>query len=671
MSIKVFPLAILASLLCFSCSETNEDYNSNLNNTPSTKTLNTYNVDIEARTDSSNNSAAAPTRADMPFKMSEENIGGKTVLYPKINITQPIISSVVVLYNKSNNTKEVVEANWRVEKDGTTVKLLLNNLSTHNNLEVGEWYLMSFIGGGEKSGDNLNVNTNTTINVIEKNQEFTTSCPFATNWRRIVKSGNKLKLNDETTKMVFKPQGVFLVLSLENRMGLDTRINRELTLESNAFCSSGTYKFNIAGNTVADNSDLASSYWEPNSANAISGESDVYKKYNAQHYTTTIKLNYESNKDDGSLRRGKTDIANYMYFNSYNKSGAAAQNTKTNRGFLLCLMPVNYKKTSNYVGIVNETLLFGKVEVTNSNRVNYTNDATIYGTSGKSDPTTWRPYMGSRYLLGSFSNELAKGSCYDMTLRIIRPMLPIERLWAYRQGDAMQKRTRNNSKGIAEGTTNDGYYPTLTSKLYRLPKYSEFIPIFNNPKLQLEKNEKIGNVSSFDAGAGYGPCFTVGSHRDFVDLNGVQRKFDNWFCSVKGSNVLYGIMYMKPVDNRDPKPTNNYKVAVRMTLPSPRATSGKIKVEEYYLGPNYNLSFNVAGYYMCHEDFWKRIDRKEIIERTFWLDTYWVKDDGQLNSYEFMPFAAELSLNGVAQSNKMNKGGTHYFIPWLKAPAWQ
>lgn len=125
------------------------------------------------------------------------------------------------------------------------------------------------------------------------------------------------------------------------------------------------------------------------------------------------------------------------------------------------------------------------------------------------------------------------------------------------------------------------------------------------------------------------------------------------------------------VGNRDPKPTNNYKVAVRMTLPGPRATLGKIKVEEYYLGPNYNLSFNVAGYYMCHEDFWKRIDRKEIIERTFWLDTYWVKNDGQLNSYEFMPFAAELSLSGVAQSNKMNKGGSHYFIPWLKAPAWQ
>ena len=75
------------------------------------------------------------------------------------------------------------------------------------------------------------------------------------------------------------------------------------------------------------------------------------------------------------------------------------------------------------------------------------------------------------------------------------------------------------------------------------------------------------------------------------------------------------------VGNRDPKPTNNYKVAVRMTLPSPRATSGKIKVEEYYLGPNYNLSFNVAGYYMCHEDFLEA-NRQERNYRTHILVGY-------------------------------------------------
>ena len=94
-------------------------------------------------------------------------------------------------------------------------------------------------------------------------------------------------------------------------------------------------------------------------------------------------------------------------------------------------------------------------------------------------------------------------------------------------------------------------------------------------------------------------------------------------------------------------------------------------LQPYYLGPNYNLSFSVAGYYMCHEDFWKRIDRNEIIERTFWLDTYWVKDDGELNINEFMVSEAKLSLSGVAQGEMTNKGGWHYFIPWLKAPAWQ
>ena len=611
MSIKVFSMAILASLLCLSCSETNVDYDSNTGTTSSTGAVKTYDVDIEASTDNPENQAQ--TRANMPFKVSEENINGKTVLYPKLNITQQTMPSVVVLYNKTHNKKEVVEANWSVTKEGSDVKFHLNQLSTTSNLANGDWYIMAFMGGAEKKGDALEVNTETTINVIEKGKEFTTSCPFATTWRRIVKQGNKLKLYNESKKMVFKPQGVFLVLSLENRVGLDTKVNRELTLESNAFCSSGSYKFNV-GNNVSDDADLASSYWQANSANAISRSSSIYKKYNAEHYTTNIKLNYESAKDDGSLRQGQSDLGNYIYFNSYKKSGQAASNTKTNRGFLLCLMPVDYKKTSNYGGIVNETLLFGKVDVTDPNRTNYTYDKSVYTTN----PNTWKPFMGNRYLLASFSDELKKGSSYDVTLRIVRPTLPIERLWAYRQADglAMEKLSRVDAEKVAEGTKSRGNYPNLDSHLYRLPKYSEFTAIFNNPKLQLENNKPLGGVSPFNAGAGYGLSLTTGSHRDFVDLNGVQRKFDNWFCSVHGSNVMYGIMYMKPVDNREAKPTNNYKVAVRMTFPNANATSGNVKVETYYLGPNYNLSFNVAGYYMCHEELWKRLNQDDIIVRT-------------------------------------------------------
>ena len=659
-------MAILASLLCLSCSETNVDYDSNTGTTSSTGAVKTYDVDIEASTDNPENQAQ--TRANMPFKISEENISGKTVLYPKLNITQQTMPSVVVLYNKTHNKKEVVEANWTVKKEGSDVKFHLNQLSTTSNLTTGDWYIMAFMGGGEKKGDDLEVNTETTINVIEKDKEFTTSCPFATTWRRIVKQGSKLKLNNESKKMVFKPQGVFLVLSLENRVGLDTKINRELTLESNAFCSSGSYKFNV-GNNVSDDADLASSYWEPNSANAIPRGSAEYKKYNAEHYTTNIKLNYESAKDDGSLRQGQNDLDNYIYFNSYKKSGQAASNTKTNRGFLLCLMPVDYKKTSNYSAIVNETLLFGKVDVTDPTRTNYTYDKSVYTTN----PNTWKPYMGNRYLLASFSDELKKGSSYDVTLRIVRPTLPIERLWAYRQADglAMEKLSRVDAEKVAEGTKSRGNYPNLDSHLYRLPKYSEFTAIFNNPKLQLENNKPLGGVSPFNAGAGYGLSLTAGSHRDFVDLNGVQRKFDNWFCSVHGSNVMYGIMYMKPVDNRDNNPTNNYKVAVRMTFPRPNATSGKIKVETYYLGPNYNLSFNVAGYYMCHEEFWKRLSKDDIIVRTFQLDFYWLNDKDDIKPNEPVYLCTKISLDGVAQGPYTGSvPSSAYFLPWLKSPAW-
>ncbi|WP_315582576.1 hypothetical protein [Prevotella jejuni] len=667
MSIKVFSMAILASLLCLSCSETNVDYDSNTGTTSSTGAVKTYDVDIEASTDNPDNQAQ--TRANMPFKVSEENISGKTVLYPKLNITQQTMPSVVVLYNKNGGKKEVVEANWTVKKEGSDVKLHLNKLSTTSNLANGEWYIMGFMGGGEKKGDDLEVNTETTINVIEKGKEFTTSCPFATTWRHIVKQGSKLKLKDESKKMVFKPQGVFLVLSLESRMTLPTKINRELTLESNAFCSSGSYKFNV-GNNVSDDADLAFSYWQANSTKAITRTSAEYKKYNAEHYTTNIKLNYESAKDDGSLRQGQNDLDNYIYFNSYKKSGQAASNTKTNRGFLICLMPVDYKKTSNYPGgIVNETLLFGKVDVTNAERKNFTNNVSTYTT----DPKTWAPDMRNRYLLASFSDELKKGSSYDVTLRIVRPTLPIERLWAYRQGNAMQQKKRTEAEDIAEGTqTDNNNYPSLNSKLYRLPKYSEFIPIFNNPKLQLNQKQGLGGVPSYDIGNEYGYAITSDSHGDYVDINGQQRKFSNWFCTKPGYNVLYAIMYFKAFGNKDPNGTNNYKVAVRMTFPTPEATSGEIKVETYYLGPNYNLSMNVAGYYMCHEEFWKRLDQKDIIVRTFQLGTYWLNTKNATNPYEKKSQYNDLSPNGITQNENStrNKFIKHYFIPWLKSPAW-
>lgn len=666
MSIKVFSMAILASLLFVSCSQTSTDDESRTTTTTSANELKTYEVEIEAQ---ANEPANKPeTRAAMPFKVTEENIKGKAVLYPKLNITQETMPSMVVLYNKSNGAKEVVEANWSVIKEATGIKFNLNKLNITSNLANGEWYMMSFMGG-EKNGDKLSVNTQTTIDLMEKGKEFTASCPFATNWRRIVKTGNKLKLSNENKKMVFKPQGVFLALSLESRMTLPTKINRTITMESNAFCTSGEYNFNVDRNSVSDDADKAASYWEPNSANAISRSSSIYQKYNARHYTTNITLKYDGAKNDGTLRNGQSDLNSHIYFNSYNKStGTNTPNTRTSRGFILCLMPVDYKKTSDYGNIVNETLLFGDVEVADANRTNYTYDKNTY----TKDPSTWRPYMGRRYLLGSFSDELKKGSSYNMTLRIIRPTLFVERLWAYRQGNELQKRQRGDAEQIAEGRKADNYYPSLNSGNYRLTKFSEFTPIFNNPKLQLDQGKGFQGANAMSIGPEYGYMLTMGNNGAFADLNGKQKKFDNWFCSVSGNRVIYGMMCFKPFGNRDANSTNNYKVAVRMTFPSPRATSGVAKVETYYLGPNYNLSLNVAGYYLCHDEFWKRLDSRDIITREFPLDIYWLNDKDIIDpTYEPKPLITKFTTDGVSQDKlKPGRRPQYYFIPWLRKPAW-
>ena len=672
MTSKIFSIAIIfVSLLCFSCSETDMDNELNPNTPPSTHASTTYDVDIEAQTNAPERQHASAKHFDMSFKVSEENIGGKTVMYPKLNITKEEIPSLVVLYDKRNNRKEIVEANWKVVKKGTDVRLILEKLSLQSDIADGEWYLMSMVGGGERKGDNLEVNTETAINVVEKDQELTTSCPFATTWRRIVKNGNQIKLENKDKKMVFKSQGVFLMVWVENRTTLDTRLCREIKMESNAFCASGAYKFDINKDQITEGADLAASYWEPNSANAIQGLSSVYEKYNAKQYATTIKLNYQDGKDDGTLRQGKSDLNNYIYFNSYKKPATgvtAATNTKTTRGFLVCLMPVDYKKTSNYGGIVGETLFYGKVDVTTPNRTNFTYDTRIYGDKGKSDPNTWCPYMGNRYLLGSFSKELEKGTCYKMMLRIVRPMLPIERLWAYKPE---QQESRENAEKISEGTLKDDYYVSVENKQYRLPKFSEFIPIFNNPKLQLDKNVKLGGLMPTYAGKGYGYAFTMSSHRYFVDINGVQRKFDNWYCSEQGNKVMYGIMYMKPVDNRDTKPTHNYRIAVKMTLPDPQATTGVVMMDVYYLGPNYNLPYSVAGYYLCHEDFWKRLRKEDIVQRSFQLGSHWLDYKNAAHPYETKAYYADFSLSGVAQTGNDKSGGdVKWFIPWLKSPAW-
>ncbi len=678
MKIKVFSTAILASLLCLSCNETNLESIQTANTQAEPKAEYTYDVDIEATAEAPKDTTQGTRIADMPFRVTKENLNDASTLVPKMNLTGNTVSSVIVLYDKTNNKKMVLEENWNIKVPGENPILKLLTLKTYTPLATGDWYLMAFVGGGKKSGNNLQVTTNTTLEPMKEGNSFTASCPFATTWRKIIVKGNKIKLQDAKNQMKFKPQGVFLVLKVENRMTLDVKLNRDVRMESNAFCSSGTYDFNINQNTMADNADLAFDYWSPDASKAITTNSSTYEKYNAKHYFTNLKLNYNASVNDGSNRSGQSDLGSYLYFNKKNKGA----NPQTASSYVLCVMPVNYKKTSAYSGAEPQVLFYGKVSTIDPTRTQYTYDATIYFNDQNPNPKTWRPYMEGRYLLGSTAKTLDKGKSYNMTLRIIRPMLPIERLYAAKQGMVMEQLGRGVAENIAEGVTPNGNYKNLQHKYYRFPKYSEFVPIFTNPKKELDNGKGLGGVSPFNAGDEYGNSIKMRSKLLYADINGQQNKFDNWFCTVPHENVLYGIMYWRPTDNLDAKATDNYKVAVRITFPelptndyAPENIKGIAIIDVYYLGPNYNLSYKTAGYHCCSESFWNKLETEhDYINRWFQLGAYWLNDKETHQSTEpkrlFDYFYTTGSAITQQAYNNLSVPSKCWFLPWLKEPAW-
>ena len=109
-----------------------------------------------------------------------------------------------------------------------------------------------------------------------------------------------------------------------------------------------------------------------------------------------------------------------------------------------------------------------------------------------------------------------------------------------------------------------------------------------------------------------------------------------------------------------------------MTFPNAKARTGIATVDVYYLGPNYNIGRQNAGYYLAHEDFWKRLDAKDIIQRKFQLGNYWISDKNITHPYEPKYLYVDFTLDGISQQGDKYrvKTGASYFLPWLKNPAW-
>ena len=208
------------------------------------------------------------------------------------------------------------------------------------------------------------------------------------------------------------------------------------------------------------------------------------------------------------------------------------------------------------------------------------------------------------------------------------------------------------------------------------------MPILHNCELSLENQQAIGTVPGYNINNEYGFANAISAPKNQVNINGTLMKFDNWFCHQHNSNDMYGIMYIKPFGGGGPT-SGNYKVAYRLTFNNPAKPEGDATISVYYLGPNYNLSNAVAGFYCCHADFWKRIERDELgkatkkntIERTFPLGgDYWLNDkevlhkgDETRSQYNNFNFDAE------AQPAHNDAGWRKwsFFLPWLKEPAWR
>ena len=76
---------------------------------------------------------------------------------------------------------------------------------------------------------------------------------------------------------------------------------------------------------------------------------------------------------------------------------------------------------------------------------------------------------------------------------------------------------------------------------------------------------------------------------------------------------------------------------------------------------------------MCHNEFWKRLDQRDIIVRTFNLGTYWLDRKNAKGTNEKKSEYNDLSLDGITQnehSTNRRQKPSYYFLPWLKSPAW-
>ena len=617
-----------------------------------------------------------------------------------------VLKSVLVLYDKTNNEKVLANANWSVRflKNKTagkpdTTKLTLREVTLPAGKTLNKdhiWYMMSFLGGVEISGNTVSVKLNRlpkstnrlgdyysdmSLNNVNVGHRVPMLVPFATSWRQVQVKGTKITPTvsgqKRTDHLIFKPQAAFIELSVANYISQPMKIGglgAKITMESNCLTTEGSYDFSSL--RAADFNGLTlttepNTYWKP-SGTKKTGVDNQWIKYNGVHFVSTFTLNGFPSQING--RTGNSPVM-------------------VDGRYILAAMPFNPKTPPLEAGQsiesalpqMEQTLFYCEPKMNKATGSAPTNNLSSY----TRDPKVLTPSFGSRYLLGSTGDALKKGRAYSMSLRLVRPMLPIERLYVHNSTELGFETTRTDALNMPSSHMNSG----LKDK-YRLPYWTEISSFLTvNYSTFKDLSSRAGGTTSW--GDGYDKIATVVPNAKRVLLEPkLHGMYDmvNYFSwrTDGGQETIYGIMYLDPNVhtmnyrnkeggyNKPGNPggyerTNMYKIAVRITFP----TNQKMTIDTYYVGSN--LDINNQFYHLMHPSFWATLSDKDIITRTLPFNTanddalyYW--GEGLETRFENKnPPRIPILRSGaslVDNSSTYQTDGKAWTVYWLKERSW-
>lgn len=624
-----------------------------------------------------------------------------------------VLKSVLVLYDKTNNEKVLANANWSVRflKNKTadkpdTTKLTLTDVTLPEGKTLDKshtWYMMSFLGGVEISGNTVSVKLNRLLkndkklgdyqsdmylNKVDTGHRVSMLVPFATSWRQVQIDGTKITPTvasgqKRTDHLIFKPQAAFVELSVANYISQPMKIkglSPKITMESNCLTTEGNYDFSSLNATDFNGLTLTtepSTYWKP-SGTKKTGVDNQWIKYNGVHFVSTFTLYGFPSQIPG--RTGNSPVM-------------------VDGRYIIAVMPFNPKTPPLAAGQsiesgltkMEQTLFYCEPKMMKRNGDKPTNDPASYA----SDPKDLTPTFGSRYLLGSTGDALKKGRAYSMALRLIRPMLPIERLYVHKSTELNFETTRTDALNMPSDHMNSA----LKSK-YRLPyrtEISNFLTV--NYSTLKGWSDKPNGAETWSWGDGFSRMASVGGKHNRTLLahkSGAMYDMVNYFNlrTDNGKETIYGIMYLgktvamhnytnkeggynKPTLAGGYGETYMYKVAVRITFPNNK----QMKLDTYYVGSN--LDINNQFYHLVHPSFWATLSDKDIISRTLPFNTadqepifYWGEGIEQRYGNSEIdppgnPNRIPILRNGASWEGDVNDTrGKAWTVYWLEERSW-